>query len=91
MIKLFIDHMDQENGVVCVSLTSLSGGKIAGEKVDGSYRVHGITRKFPVKLVLHEGDEYFVTDSDVKLIREKINELTTDIGKSDNRSKKRGR
>lgn len=78
MIKLFIESIDEQEGVVCVSFTSSHGGKVAGKKYDGTYSVQGITRKFPVKLLLHQGDEYFVTDSDIKLIREKINEFDTD-------------
>jgi len=86
MIRLFIDHIDEQEGVVCVSLTSSEGGKIVGEKYDKTYKVNGITRKFPVKLVLHQGDEYFLTDSDVKLIREKADEFKASIRKSNHRS-----
>lgn len=86
MIRLFIDHIDEENGVVCVSLTSSDGGKIVGEDYKGTYKVNGITRKFPVKLVLHEKDEYFIADGEVKLIREKTDEFRTSIRKSNSRS-----
>ncbi len=86
MIRLFINHIDEENGVVCVSLTSSDGGKIVGEDYKGTYKVNGITRKFPVNLVLHEKDEYFIADGEVKLVREKVDELKSSIRKSPDRS-----
>lgn len=87
MIRLFIDKIDEEEGVVCVSLTSSDGAKIVGEDYKGTYKVNGITRKFPVKLVLHEHDEYFLADGEVKLIRESVDEFKARLREGDNTSK----
>lgn len=86
MIRLSIDHIDEENGIVCVSLTSSDGGKIIGKDYNEDYRMNGITRQFPVRLVLHESDEYFLTDGKVNLIEERINEFKSSIRKSNSRS-----
>jgi len=85
MIRLLIDHINEDEGIVCVSLVSSDGGKIVGSDKNGGYSMNGITRKFPVKLALHEGDEYFITDTKTKFFKDQVDELRTDIRKSDNR------
>lgn len=86
MIRLFIDHIDEENGLVCATLVSSDGGKIASDDVNGNCRIKGITRKIPIKIVLHQGDEYFLTDSDTKFFMNKLNEFRTDVREGYNRS-----
>ncbi len=81
MIRLYISKI--RDGVICAQLTSSSGGKVlmgSGKDV----KVSGITRKFPVQIFLREGAEYFLTDSQTKLLKEKVNEFKADIRESNN-------
>jgi len=88
MIRLFIDKIDEEEGIICVSLTSSDGAKIVSEDYKGDYKVNGITREFPIKLVLHEGKDYFLTDSgNIKFLRERVDEFKTSLRKSNNTSR----
>jgi hypothetical protein len=81
MINLRIDTIG--DGVVRVHLTSSDGGKVAWEDGKG-YRVSGITRKFPVEFLANEGDEYFIADGEVKLIRQQADEFKASRGKGNN-------
>ncbi len=78
MIKLYIDRIDEEDGIVCVSLTSSDGGKIIGETPDEGVKIMGITRKTPIKVVLHENDSYYLVDGKVNFLKDKVKEFESE-------------
>ena len=74
MIKIHIDKVGDKE--IFVSLTSQSGGKLALKDVEG-VRVRGITKKFPVKLILSEDSDYYITDNKLNYIGRQIDEFST--------------
>jgi len=86
MIRLFISKIDEENDVVCVSLTSSDGGKIGGKGLHGNMKTVGIPRKIPLNVILRPGKEYFVAEGEVKLIKYRVEDFKASLGLRDSGS-----
>ena len=86
MIRLQILKIDEEQGIVCVSLDSSDGGKLASKSYNGEMKVLGIPRGVALNLVMSENKEYFIADGKIKLIRDKIDEFKASRRKGNNRS-----
>lgn len=81
MIRLHISKI--RDGVICAQLTSDEGGKVL--MPDGnSFKVSGITKSFPIQIFLRENTDYFLTDSQTKLLRERVNEFKANIRENNN-------